>query len=170
MGCETCAHPPPQAPDRLPRWPSSWWAVARQKPNWQMPSSLCFLVAQPLHYLLAPSLTLCESSGSYSPQSDTRKCSTPLLLQPLENYRTAALPQALKTPAWMMPPTTMRFHAWIGGTGGVQGNTHVTAYCGDVLLVNILWPFLTTQTNKKSGNHVKRNTSTSLSLFVVWTF
>lgn len=55
-----------------------------------------------------------------------------------------------------MPPTTMRFHAWIGGTGGVQGNTHVTAYCGDVLLVNILWPFLTTQTNKKSGNHVKK--------------
>lgn len=37
--CEEWAHPPPQAPDTLPRWPSSWWTVTRQKPNGQVPSS-----------------------------------------------------------------------------------------------------------------------------------
>lgn len=45
--------------------------------------SLWFLLAQPLHYLLALSPKLCESSGDYSPQlAVTTRRSTPLLLQP----------------------------------------------------------------------------------------
>lgn len=122
--CEVWAHPPPpQAAETLPRWPSSWWTVTRQKPNWQVPSSKDspsgFLLAQPLRYLFGP---LCESSWDYSPPLAVL---SPQDVVPLShsNPRNTALmnwepPSGLKTPAWMMSPPTMRFRTWIGGTEG----------------------------------------------------
>lgn len=125
--CEVWAHPPPRAADIRSRWPSSWWTVTRQEPNWQVPSfhelSLWFLsqLSRSATTFWPFSPKLCESSGG----TIHRGSLSPQDVVPLSysNPRNTALmnwepPSGLKTPAWMMSPPTMRFRTWIGGTEG----------------------------------------------------